>query len=244
MTKTDCLPALQIAPFDVPALPGAAQGFSGSRVSGLRAGREDAPPVALPLTKRLLDVSLAVVALVLLCPVLILAAVAVKSTSRGSVLFCQTRVGLRGKPFRMLKFRSMHVDAEARRAHLLQRSERAGVCFKMKHDPRLTMVGAVLRRYSIDELPQLWNVLRGEMSIVGPRPALPEEVAQYSARALGRLQAVPGITGIWQVSGRAEVSFEQMVEMDLDYVRRRSLRLDLWVISRTAGAVLGGTGAY
>jgi lipopolysaccharide/colanic/teichoic acid biosynthesis glycosyltransferase len=144
----------------------------------------------------------------------------------------------------MIKFRSMHTDAEERRATLLAQSDRDGVCFKSRHDPRVTRVGRLLRRASLDELPQLFNVLRGDMAMVGPRPGLPEEVAAYPARAMARLAVKPGITGIWQVSGRADVGFEQMIDMDLAYVRSRSLLLDLMLMALTVRAVVGGRGAY
>ena len=199
---------------------------------------------AMPRSKRALDVAIAGSALLALSPVFAMATVAVKATSRGPAIFQQTRVGLNGKQFKMFKFRSMHVDAEQRRAALLEQSEREGVCFKMTNDPRLTPIGQFIRRYSIDELPQLWNVLRGEMSIVGPRPALPDEVAAYPTGALRRLEGVPGITGIWQVSGRAEVGFDRMVAMDVAYIRSKSIFLDLFLISLTARAVFGGRGAY
>jgi len=209
-----------------------------------RTGASVGNSVAMPRSKRLLDIAIASSALLMLSPVFAAAALAVKLSSRGPVLFHQNRVGLDGKHFGMIKFRSMHVDAEARKTALLAQSERDGVCFKMKNDPRLTPVGGFIRRFSIDELPQLWNVLRGDMSIVGPRPALPEEVAAYPGSALRRLQAVPGITGIWQVSGRAEIGFQRMVAMDVSYIRTKSLLLDLLIIGRTAQAVFGGKGAY
>ncbi len=199
---------------------------------------------AMPRTKRCLDIMVAGTALAALSPLIAATAVAVKATSQGPVLFRQTRVGLDGQKFEMLKFRSMHVDAEARRASLLDNSEREGVCFKMKNDPRLTSIGSFIRRYSIDELPQLWNVIRGEMSIVGPRPALPEEVAAYPTGALRRLAGVPGITGVWQVSGRAEIGFDRMVAMDVAYLRSKSMFLDLLLIGLTARAVFAGRGAY
>ena len=199
---------------------------------------------AMPASKRALDIAISATALTLLSPVLLGTALAVKSTSRGQVLFHQTRIGLNGEKFTMLKFRSMHVDAEARRAALLKDSERDDVCFKMKKDPRLTPIGGFIRRFSLDELPQLLNVLRGDMSLVGPRPALPEEVAAYPTGALRRLDAVPGITGIWQISGRAEVGFARMVAMDVAYIRSRSVFVDLFILALTARAVLSGRGAY
>jgi lipopolysaccharide/colanic/teichoic acid biosynthesis glycosyltransferase len=144
----------------------------------------------------------------------------------------------------MFKFRSMSQDAEARRAAVLSQSDRDGVCFKAKADPRITQVGRFIRRASIDELPQIFNVLRGDMSIVGPRPALPVEVDAYPPRALRRLAVKPGITGVWQVSGRADVGFDEMVEMDIAYAKEASVGLDLALMYRTIGAVLSGRGAY
>lgn len=196
------------------------------------------------LAKRALDIAIAGGALIALAPLLAATALAIRLDSPGPVLFRQTRIGRDGRPFRIFKFRSMHLDAEARRAALLARSDRAGICFKARHDPRITRAGRLLRRFSIDELPQILNVLRGEMSIVGPRPALPEEVAQYPARALGRLAVKPGLTGLWQVSGRAEIGFERMVDMDLAYARSRSLLLDVLLIALTFRAVVSGRGAY
>ncbi|SFE00783.1 WecB/TagA/CpsF family glycosyltransferase [Roseivivax sediminis] len=195
-------------------------------------------------TRRALDLTLAGGALLLLLPVALLLAAAIRIDSRGPVLFCQTRIGKDGVPFRLYKFRSMHVDAEARRAALLAQSDRAGVCFKSRNDPRVTRIGRLLRRFSIDELPQILNIVRGEMSIVGPRPALPQEVEAYPARALGRLAVKPGLTGIWQVSGRAEIGFDKMIDMDLAYARSRSVLLDLVLIALTFRAVIGGRGAY
>jgi lipopolysaccharide/colanic/teichoic acid biosynthesis glycosyltransferase len=144
----------------------------------------------------------------------------------------------------MLKFRSMFVDADQRRAELSGLNEADGPIFKIRNDPRITRVGRVLRRTSLDELPQLFNVLRGEMSLVGPRPPLPSEVAQYEDWHLGRLRAVPGMTGLWQVSGRSEVAFHDMVRLDLHYIRNWSLSLDLEILGRTLPAVFANRGAY
>jgi lipopolysaccharide/colanic/teichoic acid biosynthesis glycosyltransferase len=138
----------------------------------------------------------------------------------------------------------MYIDAEARRAELLAHSDREGLCFKSRKDPRITRVGGLLRRFSVDELPQIINVLRGDMAIVGPRPALPQEVAVYPPRAMGRLTVKPGLTGIWQVSGRAEISFDRMIDMDLAYARSPSLLLDIVLIAMTFRAVVSGRGAY
>ena len=196
------------------------------------------------VANRIMDVTVAGTALVALAPLLAATAIAIKLDSKGSVLFRQTRVGKNGKTFSMLKFRSMQSNAEAQQAAVSGSSDREGVCFKAPRDPRITRVGSFIRRASVDELPQIINVLRGEMSIVGPRPALPREVALYPARALGRLAVKPGITGIWQVSGRADVSFEKMVEMDLAYASTRTLTLDLILILLTFRAVISGRGAY
>ena len=199
---------------------------------------------ATAIARRALDITMSGGALLLLSPLALLLVLAIQLDSRGPVLFRQTRIGKDGKPFTMYKFRSMHVDAEARRAALLAQSDREGVCFKSRNDPRVTRIGRILRRFSIDEMPQILNVLKGEMSIVGPRPALPEEVAAYPARAMGRLAVKPGLTGIWQVSGRAEVSFDKMIDMDLAYARSPSILLDVLLIAMTFRAVIGGRGAY
>lgn len=194
--------------------------------------------------RRLLDLFLSGGALVALAPVIGLIALAIKLESSGPVLFTQTRIGHNGTPFRIYKFRSMYADAEARRAELLHTSQRKGICFKSKDDPRVTRVGRFLRRFSLDEFPQVLNVFKGQMAIVGPRPALPQEVAAYSSKALGRLAIKPGLTGLWQVSGRAEVSFERMVNMDLAYAKSRTVFSDIALIALTFRAVLTGRGAY
>jgi exopolysaccharide production protein ExoY len=194
--------------------------------------------------KRIFDIVLSALLLLMIWPVLLLIGLAVWVSSRGSVFFVQTRVGKNGKTFGMIKFRSMYADAEARRAEVQALSDREGICIKLRHDPRITPVGRVLRRWSLDELPQLFNVLAGDMSLVGPRPALVEEVAAYPERAHLRHRVLPGITGFWQVSGRADIGFDDMIELDLDYVRRASVLIDISVMLRTAGAVLSGRGAY
>lgn len=208
---------------------------------------EDA--LTMPLTrgtcaKRVFDIVVTLLILAMIWPVLLLLALAVGTTSAGPVFFRQTRVGLHGRTFVMMKFRSMYRDAEARRADLVAQSDREGICIKLRHDPRITPVGRFLRRWSLDELPQLFNVLKGDMSLVGPRPALVEEVAAYPERAHMRHRVQPGITGFWQVSGRADLGFDDMIDLDLDYLRRVSLLTDIVVILRTAGAVLSGRGAY
>lgn len=198
----------------------------------------------VPRSKRILDVTLLVLGLPLALPLVLSIIIMQKLTTRGPIFFRQYRVGQNGQIFSMLKFRSMHVDAEARLADVKQDSDRSGICFKHKHDPRVTWLGRFLRRSSLDELPQLWNVLRGEMSLVGPRPALPQEVAEYPEHAMGRLAGLPGLTGLWQISGRADLDFDQMVELDLLYLQNVSVTTDLRILFGTFGAVLTGRGAY
>ena len=194
--------------------------------------------------KRGLDLLLASLACVALSLVLIAIALAIKLDSPGPVFFRQERVGRDGRRFAMLKFRSMRLDAERYLAALREQNEATGPLFKMRNDPRVTRVGRVLRRLSLDELPQLFNVLRGEMSLVGPRPPLAAEVAEYEDWHMGRLQAVPGMTGLWQVSGRSEIAFHDMVRLDLHYIHNWSLVLDLEILLRTIPAVLSSRGAY
>ncbi|WP_162940168.1 sugar transferase [Gryllotalpicola protaetiae] len=193
--------------------------------------------------KRAFDIVVGTVALLVAAPVMIVVALAVK-TDGGPVLFRQQRVGMRGGRFAMLKFRSMVVDAEARLAELVSRNEGAGLLFKLKEDPRVTRVGRVIRRLSLDELPQLFNVLRGEMSLVGPRPPLPAEVMRYEGRVNRRLLIKPGVTGLWQVSGRSGLSWEESVKLDLWYVENWSLTNDLMILLRTARTVFAHEGAY
>jgi exopolysaccharide biosynthesis WecB/TagA/CpsF family protein len=218
-------------------------------IAGLRSSiRMRAPAArdrALTIGKRVLDTIASGAAILALSPVLVFTALAIRLESPGPVIFRQQRIGRDGRPFTMLKFRSMFVDAEARKAALLEKNEMAGgVIFKMKHDPRVTRVGRFIRRTSIDELPQLFNVLRGDMSLVGPRPPLPSEVAQYTLQDRGRLGAAPGITCIWQVSGRSEIPFPQQVEMDLEYIHSQSLAEDVRLLLKTLPALLRGRGAY
>ncbi|MFN3822437.1 MAG: sugar transferase [Pseudorhodobacter sp.] len=198
----------------------------------------------VPRYKRIFDIVIVLLGLLAVWPVFLVIAVAVRLSGPGPVFFVQSRVGLNGRRFGMVKFRSMYPDAEARRAELEAQSEREGLCFKLRDDPRVTPVGRFLRRSSMDELPQLFNVLLGDMSLVGPRPALPQEVAAYPVRAMGRLSALPGITGPWQVSGRADLDFAQMVDLDLDYVRAPSVGRDLALLWRTVSVVATGRGAY
>ncbi|HEU5198706.1 MAG TPA: sugar transferase [Ktedonobacterales bacterium] len=196
------------------------------------------------LVKRGIDLTLAGLALLLGSPIWLLAALVIKLDSRGPVLFKQQRVGYRGRLFQVYKFRSMRQHADQEQAALRQMNEASGPIFKIKEDPRRTRVGKFLRSTSIDELPQLLNVLKGEMSLVGPRPPLPSEVEQYEAWERGRLEVLPGITGLWQVRGRSELDFDEMVLMDLYYIENWSLRLDLHILLKTIPAVLFSRGAY
>ncbi|MDQ1733116.1 MAG: hypothetical protein QOK10_3275 [Pseudonocardiales bacterium] len=195
--------------------------------------------------KSAFDRSVAAIALLLLSPLFIVLTLAVRWSSAGPALFRQVRVGRDGGTFMMLKFRSMYCDAEERLAELVDQSDvRDGVLFKMRNDPRITRIGRLLRRYSLDELPQLINVLNGSMSLVGPRPPLPVEVAQYEDHVHRRLLVKPGVTGLWQVSGRSDLSWEESVRLDLRYVENWSLSEDLLILWKTARAVTLGSGAY
>ena len=194
--------------------------------------------------KRAFDVTLTSLGLLAISPVLLVLMAIIKLGDRGSIFFTQTRVGLNGKTFEMIKFRSMVPDAEALKAELMAQNEGAGPLFKMKNDPRITPIGRFIRRYSIDELPQLFNVLRGDMSLVGPRPPLPSEVDQYGNDVRRRLLVQPGLTGLWQVSGRSSLSWDESVRLDLRYVENWSMSLDLLIIWKTAWAVVGQSGAY
>lgn len=194
--------------------------------------------------KRALDIAGATFGSILLSPLLLLIAVRIKFDTPGPVLFKQTRVGRDGKEFTLWKFRTMVQDAEQKRAELEHLSTGPGLLFKLKEDPRVTKWGTTLRRYSLDELAQLWNVLKGEMSLVGPRPALPSEVQQYDDWVRNRLRAKPGMTGLWQVSGRVDTSFSDYVRHDLFYIQNWSLSLDLWILWRTMRAVMTAEGAH
>ncbi len=190
--------------------------------------------------KRLLDIAISGIALVVLAVPFLVLALVVKAGDGGTVLFRQVRIGLQGRPFRMLKFRSMVQGAEARLDEVMAANELSGPAFKLTEDPRITPVGHLLRRTSLDELPQLWNVFRGEMSLVGPRPPLPEEVGAYDLWHRRRLSMKPGITGLWQVSARLEPEFDRWVEMDLRYIDRWTLWLDFQIMARTIPAMLTG----
>lgn len=196
------------------------------------------------LGKVILDRSVGALILTLTAPLFVAIALAVRLTSSGPAFYRQTRVGVEGRTFTMVKFRSMLADADAQRQALVGLSDGNGVLFKMRADPRITRVGAFLRRFSLDELPQLINVVRGDMSLVGPRPPLPEEVEGYSDDAVRRLKVKPGVTGLWQVSGRSDLSWEESLRLDLRYTDNWSLALDLSILWRTLRAVTKGSGAY
>jgi lipopolysaccharide/colanic/teichoic acid biosynthesis glycosyltransferase len=196
------------------------------------------------VAKRTLDIVGSLAALVVLSPVLMVIGVLVRLDG-GPVIYAQTRVRRHGREFKMFKFRSMRTDAEKHLAALLADNKHGnGVTFKMKDDPRVTSVGRILRRYSLDELPQFYNVLIGDMSLVGPRPPIPREVAQYSLADRRRLSVNPGITCIWQISGRAEIDFPGQVRLDVDYIDSQSLGRDFKILAKTPRAVVFGPGAY
>ncbi len=197
------------------------------------------------LLKRFFDIMASLWLMLFLLPLFAAVAAAIKLTDGGPVLFWQTRVGKWGKEFRFPKFRSMRMDAEELRHELLNQSHhKDSITFKMKHDPRITLVGRIIRKFSIDELPQLYNVLTGEMSLVGPRPPLPEEVDRYSLKDRRRLDITPGLTCIWQVSGRGDVPFPQQLEYDIMYIESQSVWMDIKLLFKTVSAVLSGRGAY
>ena len=205
-----------------------------------------APRSKLLVCKRVLDVVVSTGLFITLLPLMVLIALAIKFTSRGRIIYSQQRVGLNGREFRFYKFRSMVQNAEILRDRLNVHNQHGsnGVTFKLKNDPRITSVGRVLRRTSLDELPQLWNVLVGDMSLVGPRPALPSEVARYTEFERRRLGVKPGITCFWQVAGRANIPFREQVRLDLQYIEQCSLWLDVKLLVRTITAVFSGNGAY
>lgn len=194
--------------------------------------------------KRFFDVILSLSGLLVLSLLFLIIAAFVKFCDGGPVLYTQERVGKDGRRFKIYKFRSMYVDADKLLEKLKEKNEVTGPMFKMKNDPRITSVGLFLRKTSLDELPQLWNVLRGDMSLVGPRPPLPREVANYSKYDLQRLWVIPGITGLWQATERNNVGFEEMVELDLEYIKKRSLLFDAKIILLTIIAIIHPNGAY
>jgi exopolysaccharide biosynthesis polyprenyl glycosylphosphotransferase len=202
-------------------------------------------PTSVPLLacKRAVDVGLSLVILTLGLPIVLVIALAIKLTSSGGVLYRQTRCGLNGRLFTLYKFRTMVENAHQRRQELLHLNEMSGPTFKLRRDPRVTAIGRILRKFSLDELPQLLNVLRGDMSLVGPRPPIPEEVAEYTAWQRRRLSMKPGLTCLWQISGRNEVDFNRWIELDLEYIDSWTPLLDLKILLKTIPVVLSGRGA-
>ena len=196
------------------------------------------------LITRLIDITISAAVLIIGSPLWLLLALAVRLSSSGPIIYKQTRVGLNGRTFQIYKFRSMYKDADQRLAQLFSQNEAKGPLFKMVNDPRITPIGRLLRRTSLDEIPQFVNIFKGEMSLVGPRPALPREVAQYQEWQKGRLAIKPGLTGLWQVRGRSNLTFDEGVLMDLYYIENWSLRLYIQILLRTIPAVLFSRGAY
>ena len=195
--------------------------------------------------KRLMDIVISLIAIIAGSPVFLLTALLVKVTSPGPIIFSQVRVGRFGRHFKFYKFRSMYIDAEARKAELMKHNESGdGVIFKMKRDPRITPVGRFIRKFSIDELPQLFNVILGDMSLVGPRPPLPQEVRTYTLEERKRLNITPGITCLWQVSGRSELPFSKQIALDKEYIASQSVWKDFLILLRTVPAILTGKGAW
>ncbi|MEG6532050.1 sugar transferase [Caldibacillus thermoamylovorans] len=197
------------------------------------------------VSKRIIDIVCATIGLILLSPLFLIVTLLIKlEDKKGPVIFKQIRVGKDGKEFYMYKFRSMVANAEELKAQLMEKNEATGPVFKMKNDPRVTKIGKFIRKTSIDELPQLINVLKGEMSLVGPRPALPSEVSQYTSYEMQRLSVAPGLTCYWQVSGRSTIGFDEWVELDLKYISERSIYLDLKLIIKTVLVLFGSKDAY
>ena len=204
--------------------------------------RGHVPEVGLIL-KRLLDVAVATFAVVVLSPVLLAIAIAVRLDSPGPIFYASERIGKKARVFKCIKFRTMVRDADRRRAEIMHMNERQGILFKMSNDPRITKVGRILRKYSLDELPQFFNVLLGDMSVVGPRPPIASEVRQYNLSHLRRLDVTPGITGLWQVQARQDPSFDSYISLDVAYIENWSVWLDIKIILRTVGVVFAGTGS-
>lgn len=196
------------------------------------------------ILKTAFDFAVALLTLFILAPVLLLIAILIKITSPGPILYVQKRAGKNGQVFNFYKFRTMHQDADKMLDGLREHNEADGAIFKIRNDPRITKVGKFLRKFSLDELPQLFNVLKGEMSLVGPRPPIPDEIKNYDGWHLKRLDVIPGITGLWQISGRSNLSFDEMVKLDLFYIENWSLTFDIKILLRTIGAVVSGAGAY
>ena len=194
--------------------------------------------------KRLFDIVAATCGIIVLSPLMIIIAVLIKAEDHGPIFYKQVRVGENGKTFKMYKFRSMFVNADKMLDKLKEQNDVDGPMFKMKDDPRVTKIGHFIRKHSLDELPQFLNVLKGDMSLVGPRPPLPSEVAEYSEYDKQRLLVIPGCTGLWQVTERNEVGFNEMVQLDIQYIKRASFMFDLWIIWKTVEIVIKPNGSY
>ena len=194
--------------------------------------------------KRLFDIVAATCGIVILSPLMIIIAVLIKAEDHGPVFYKQVRVGKNGKTFTMYKFRSMFVNADQMLDELKEQSDVEGPMFKMKNDPRITRIGDFIRKHSLDELPQFFNVLKGDMSLVGPRPPLPSEVAEYSDYDKQRLYVIPGCTGLWQATERNEVGFSEMVQLDIEYIQKAGFWFDLWIIWKTVAIVIKPNGSY
>jgi exopolysaccharide biosynthesis polyprenyl glycosylphosphotransferase len=199
---------------------------------------------AYRVSKRIFDLVVASIALILLVPIVPLIVVMIRLDTPGPVFFRQERVGKNGRGFKFYKFRSMHTDAERQRQEVETMNEQDGPIFKVRSDPRITSVGKFLRRSSLDEIPQIFNVFKGEMSIVGPRPPLPSEVEQYQPWHRRRLEVTPGITCLWQISGRSHLSFNEWMRLDMEYLKQRSFKTDMLILLRTVPAVIARKGAF
>lgn len=196
------------------------------------------------ILKRIIDIVGSIIGIILASPILLVTAILIKRESKGNIIFAQNRVGLNGKEFKMYKFRSMVDNAEELKKKLEEKNEMIGPMFKMKNDPRITKVGRFIRKTSIDELPQLINVLKGEMSLVGPRPSLPSEVKKFETWMKKRLEAKPGLTCYWQVSGRNNISFEEWMKLDVNYVNHRNIMIDAKLILKTITLLIGDKNAW
>lgn len=216
-------------------------GAARSSAEAIGASRRSSSQMAI---KRAMDIALTLLAMPLALPLGLLIGIMIKLDSKGPIFYTQKRVGKGEKLFTLFKFRSMKDGANALKNQLKDKNEAAGPVFKIKKDPRITRVGAILRKSSLDELPQLINIMKGEMSIVGPRPPLPEEVEKYNDYQRGRLAVKPGLTCLWQIQGRSSIGFDQWVELDLEYIRTQSIWVDIKIICKTIPAVLKGTGAW
>ena len=230
-------PQQEVEERDCPASSGAAE-------AALKPEFEVRDPLLYLVAKRLFDLSVSLAGLVLLIPIIPLIAVMIKLDTPGPVFFKQDRVGKNGKPFKFYKFRSMRQDADSRKKELEALNEQDGPIFKLRTDPRITSVGRFLRRSSLDEIPQIFNVIRGDMSIVGPRPPLPSEVENYQPWHLRRLDVTPGITCFWQISGRSQLSFNEWMRLDIEYLKHRGWWTDLVILLKTIPAVMARRGAY